>query len=64
MGGARRGPEMPLKDDGWGWLMFGLGKVESGLDVMKYRVGCMKRGGQGIKRKRREVNINILYTCK
>ena len=51
MGGARRGPEMLLKDDGWGWLMFGLGEVESGLDVMKYGVGCMKRGARVLKEK-------------
>ena len=51
MGGVRRGPEMPLEDDGWGWLMFGLEEVESGLDVMKYGVGCMKRGARVLKEK-------------
>ena len=30
MGGATRGPEMLLEDDGWGWLMFGLGKWSRG----------------------------------
>ena len=46
MGGARRGLEMLLEDDGWGWLMFGLGEVESGMDV-----GCMKRGARILKEK-------------
>ena len=58
MGGARRGPEMPLEDDGWGWLMFWLGEMESGLDVMKYGVGSMKQGARVLK-ERQEVNIDI-----
>ena len=51
MGGARRGLEVPLEDDGWGWLMFGLGEVESGLEAMKYGVECMKRGARVLKEK-------------
>ena len=51
MGSVRRGPEMPLKDDGWGWLLFGLGKVDRGLDAMKYGVGCMKRESRILREK-------------
>ena len=40
MGGACRGPILPLEDDGWGWIAFGLTEIQEAAD--RVRVGTGK----------------------
>ena len=62
MGGVRRGPPIPLDDDGWGWLSFGLDEMQTsigrldlglkqlddGLDKAKFGVEKFQREWRGL----------------
>ena len=40
MGGACHGPILPLEDNGWGWIAFGLTEIQEAAD--RVRVGTGK----------------------